>query len=275
MSKTARHKSANNVDTYNQDASTRWELVKMGEDEEEQRVGPFRCRYLTRHQHGATNSSSTPFQKPLYELVHWWYDHCLQMRGKPFLSPISILVHALKPRDEGLLINFSTVEKSLSASVGDPALLRNIMAQVKALCISHSNQVNNRLLCENEALIETASSVQRPVLTPAREALRGMLRTVSPRSSTSLLDLTSTQDVRKLPTDEKLAVILSVRRQFNELAHGVRERCNARSKTWMIRHFKVLPCLDNHFHGDIAAFALRYGARFAIKPWKCNCGIQA
>ena len=69
----ARHKSAQNVRTYQRDSMTLFEIAFEEKNNETNCVGCFCSIYLEDGSHGSAHTASTPFQHPIIKLCELWY----------------------------------------------------------------------------------------------------------------------------------------------------------------------------------------------------------
>lgn len=111
----ARHASANNAATYQQDAATKWELTVQERYSDSNCVGAFKSRHLNVDVHGTAVTPSTPFQKKLPDLCDWWYKEVVGLKKCPFDCPQEILKLALQDKkDKSCTIDFFCHTKNVS-----------------------------------------------------------------------------------------------------------------------------------------------------------------
>ena len=143
----ARHASANNAATYQQDAATKWELTVRERYSDSNRVGAFKSRHLNVDVHGTAVTPSTPFQKKLPDLCDWWYEEVVGLKKHPFDCSQEILKLALQDKkDESCTIDFLSYEKRLTMQIKDPDVIRSLMRHVQLLAYTYSNNENAELL---------------------------------------------------------------------------------------------------------------------------------
>ena len=297
----ARHRTANNVATYQQDAATRWELNNLERNNTANRCGPMKSRHLVKHLHGTAITPSTPYQKDLPQLVDWWYDTCLGLKDVPFSEPISILNLALQDRSSSpcSTVDFNTVQRSISAHISDPGIVRTLMSQVQRLTYNHSTR-------ENQDLIRRLASYQNPVPGPSmRQVLDERASTTSPvrvpgtgspvpapiavsparttgtrspvrtsRTSNTGGIALCTQGFKGLgDTRAKLKFIQGVFKEFRAKTGGKKELLTPASKKWCNRYLKIVLCLEGHLQGDVDLFVEQYNCPkdFPSIKWRCTC----
>ena len=275
MLDTARHNSASNVRTYQKDAATRWELNNLTIDPTANVVGPFRSRHLSQQPYGAIATSSTPFQKPLPELVQWWYNDCLGMKGKPFDMPVSILENVVLVRRDptGPISNLDDLAQLLSTHISSQEIVKTLMAKITAVTHVHSSRVNADLLGQLEALkisnLPTAAPL--PVLREVRATREQPIKS-TPKTGTLSLVIPS---FRCTTTLDKLRICTSVRTEFLlGPAKGHLKMLLPAPKRWIIRNMGMLHCLETCCGKSEQRFVEIYGTNVSIgkKNWICKCG---
>ena len=275
----ARHSSANNAATYQQDAATKFHLAMRERYNESNRIGLFMSRHLMDDSYAQGTTWSTPFQKDLPDLVDWWYNKCLHMEGKPFSSPITILEIALKERSPNgcSTVNFSTVEKSLTEHIRDSSLVQGLMEQVRRLTYLTSMHENSELLqrLKNMQAQAAGPSIKQVLLQKKRaaSAISTMEEnsTLIPRKS---VYLTRSRFSECKTTESKIEFLRVVHEEFvSKTNGGDKEALTDACKRWYNRTYIAVQCLDRHFSGDMAAFKSHHNIPLDYVPgnFKCPC----
>ena len=270
----ARHSSANNAATYQQDAATKWELAHREQFQESNRVGRFLSRHLEDDAYSAGTSWSTPYQQDLPDLVRWWYDKCLHMEGKPFRDPKMVLEIALKTRTIGgdSTVNFSTLEKSLMDSVHDTALVQGLMNQVRRLTYMVSSQDNTALLQKVKALRTSKSTPTIGQVLQGKRSARQISTSDEEKLPRGSIILNTSGFKNEKTTEGKIRFLRSVHSEFLEKTNGDKEALDAGPKRWYNRYYKIVQCLDVHFTGDMKAFSIYHNcpSDFTASLWWCE-----
>ena len=265
----ARHATAHNAATYQQDASTKWELNVRERFSAENHVGRFKSRHLNVDVHGTAVTPSTPFQKALPDLAQWWYEKCLGLEQRPFERPMDVLALALQEKVPGSnTVDFDTVQKTISTHVQDCDILCAIMKQVKALAFTHSKRENAELLRRLEG--EKLSPVGMEVTKGQKNSASGSVSSVSIPSRGSI-ELPTQGLISLSTTVQKLAFIQAIYQQFLDKTGGDKEALTPASKRWCNRYFRVVDCLNKHLRGNVASFIEEYNCANDFYPSKFKC----
>jgi hypothetical protein len=267
--KSARHKSVNNACTYQRDAATLYELNAEERENKDNEVGIFKSIFLEVGQHGTAITSSTPFQKPLPELVDWWYSTCLGMGDRPITRPIEVLTLALRQRPR--LRDLAAIKDRLGNTIQDSQELEFVMQMLTDYNHHCVRQENLRMLEQLERARDTsapttgATAVLAPmVLPPAAKRTR--------REGTVLVELQGQDHLKTLEGLGKLEFLLCKEAELLEMTSGDKEKLNPSSKRWYNRHVaKAVLCLHSHLSDDSQAFLQRYGHKFFTTKFKCSC----
>ena len=281
--KSARHATANNVATYQQDASTKFELNQRDRRKDSNRIGKFMSRHIEADTYGVGTSFSTPFQKSLPLLAQWWYDKCLRMEGKPFSDPKVVLDIALLRRraDGASTVDLSTIQSALSTHIRDNDVLNALMRQVRQLTVITSSNDNSSLLRQIQDLqaaqprpdIRAVLAQRTRRNAPPPPVPTSSLSTDLPRGSIPL----SIEGFAALKsTDAKIAFLRTVHNEFLQVTNGGdKEALLPAHKRWYNRYVPILHCLAVHHNDNVESFKLEYNCpnNFAPSKWICTCGM--
>jgi hypothetical protein len=262
--KSARHKSVNNACTYQRDAATLYELNAEERFNEDNQVGTFKSIFLEVGQHGTAITASTPLQKPLPELVDWWYSKCLGLGDRPITRPIEVLSLALRQKPQ--LYSMAAINEKLKNSVIDPRERAEISGMIHEHNLHSVRQESRRMLESLERARDTSGTgtVLASMVSPPAKRQRS--------ERTGLVELEGQDQLKTLKGLAKLEFLLSKEAQLFETTSGDKEKLTASSKRWYNRHVaKPLQCLHSDLNEDSQAFLQRYGQNFTTTKFQCTC----
>ena len=258
--KSARHKSANNASTYQRDAATLYEINVEERFMENNTVGRFRSIHLEVGQHGTSVTPSTPYQKPLCQLVDWWYSHCLGYKDRPMTEPLRVLTFALRRTPDVTTMNELRVYAFKNVQ---PEVASKMMNLFKKF---HHDAIQAEV---QKTLLGVRSRDQDSIQQPE-------VATVSPIAKRQRrqgdIELRGRTTMTKTKGLQKLATIKQAHGQLETDCNGQKELLNSASKRWYNRHcVKVCKCLFEHLNGNDALFLSLYGESFKTEKHECQC----
>jgi hypothetical protein len=130
---------------------------------------------------------TTPYKKPLPELVDWWYSTCLGMGDQAITRPVKVLTLALRQRPQPHSMNAikDTIEDCMRNSVWDPTKLEFIIQMFHTFNHQCVGQENLQMLEQLERARITTSSYNGPaVSSPAVETISTRTRRAVETTST-------------------------------------------------------------------------------------------
>ena len=277
----ARHKSANNAATYQQDAATKWELTVLEQYMDSNRVGLFKSRHLNSDVHGTAISPSTPYQKTLPDLCDWWYRDCLGLKDRPADRPRELLKLVLQERSTDIsTINFNTYKRTLRSQIKDPDVIWSLMRQVQTLAFVYSNQVNGELLgkADTRDTRDDSSSGKRDSCSEDRDSiLHDTTMEASPTFQSNVrikkgkIELDYKEFGMCKGTIDKVKYIERVRNDFISRCGGRKELLTPGSKRWCNRYFCIVECLEIHCGGSVKKFMEEHNCPNDFPPSKFSC----
>lgn len=283
--KSARHATANNVSTYQRDASTTYELSREERFNELNRVSPFRSRWMDPHQHGAAVSPSTPFQKALPDLASWWYSSCLCLGDRPFDRPLNILRLALQEiaPPPGLNSLEGRLQRMLPNS---PSEVEAIMKEFQAIANQQAAAQNASLLSRFEELAvtnntpsPTENQVSPLLLLPdhARPSDRPSQRPSSTMGSMEISDkdIKARKDEFTNNGTARATWYLSIYREVQNATNGRLQLLTDKDKRFYNRYVAhPCRCLVQCCGGSIRMFVDTYGENFNKGKFVCVHNVQ-
>lgn len=288
--RSARHSTVNNANTYQRDSSTIFELVKRERSDANNRVGVFQSIFLEPGTYGSGLTPSAQWQRPLPELVDWWYTDCVCMDTSRLVRPVELLhfVCHIKPKLTGGIDGY---KQEIQKHIKDHSIVDDLIKKLGELLIETVKKETNaiqQLLEEkrtntNEttlalnttdggpgsSIIANHKSITKNCKQPASGAQQGRTAMATP-----LIRLD-----RALPPKckgvAKIAFLHRVRDQFNEQAEGKLCMLHPACSRWYRRNVKtVLHCLDVCLHGSTSKFVDVYGEKFTTTNWECRCNWE-
>jgi hypothetical protein len=227
--KSARHKSVVNACTYSRDAATLFELHLLERCNDNNCVGTFKSIFLEVGQHGTAITPSTPFQRPLPELAHWWYTTCLGLSGSVISSkPVEVLNLALQKKPKPC--NMDAIQARLSKSIpDDPQEVERLMAMFLENSQQQVRQENIRML-ENLARgsgTTVPPTELAPMVSPPAKRQR--------IAGTPKIELDDRPHLKQMTGATRLEFLLSKEAEFLAKAFGSKKNLTDGSKRWYNR----------------------------------------
>ena len=226
---------------------------------------------------GTGITPSTPHQKPLPDLVQWWYDVCLGLAGIPVKNPVEILVLALRKKERDT-VGEAGIKNLLSMHIKDTKLIGSLMGEITTFVHSYSTKENGELLKRIQELKNDDTYEQDSDCTPNSAAPPtpvGQSTSGNAKRKKKLVELSTKSFSSLSDTVSKLQFVRKIHKEFLEKTEGgKKELLSPGSKRWYNRYVKVLVCLEDHLGGDIDQFIEQYNCMNDFFPsrFKCTCG---
>lgn len=231
---------------------------------EDNKVGRFRSIHLEHDKHGTAVTASTPYQKPLPELVDWWYSHCLGYGDRPMTKPLKVLDLALKRQSISVGIGQICQYVSQNVNPGIADTLMNMFTTYHTAALRAENSRN--ILAMEQERNENVARAPTAALQPPKKK----------RRTEGSTEIERRDEISMLEGSAKLDLIRDYHQQLLEKVGGKKQRLDEKSKRFYNRHVpKILTCLDDHCGGNVQRFLQTYGQNFKTTKHECKCVPEA